>query len=55
MVNSRGGQFVIEGRGFGHGVGLPQVSAWALARDGVSGENIVARYYPGATLARMWR
>jgi SpoIID/LytB domain protein len=55
MMASRGGQFVIEGRGFGHGVGLPQVSAWALATDGVRGEDIVARYYPRATLARMWR
>ncbi len=55
MVSSRGGQFVVEGRGFGHGVGLPQVSAWSLAKDGVSGEKIVARYYPGASLTRMWR
>jgi SpoIID/LytB domain protein len=55
MASARGGQFVVEGRGFGHGVGLPQVSAWALAGDGVSGEDIVARYYPGTTLARMWR
>lgn len=55
MASARGGLFVVEGRGFGHGVGLPQVSAWSLARDGVSGEDIVARYYPGTTLARMWR
>ncbi len=55
MASARGGQFVVEGRGFGHGVGLPQVSAWSLAKDGVSGEDIVARYYPGTTLARMWR
>lgn len=55
MASARGGQFVVEGRGFGHGVGLPQVSAWGLASDGISGEDIVARYYPGTTLARMWR
>lgn len=55
MASARGGQFVVEGRGFGHGVGLPQVSAWSLAGDGMRGEDIVARFYPGATLARMWR
>lgn len=55
MVSARGGQFVVEGRGFGHGVGLPQVSAWSLANDGINGEDIVARFYPGTTLARMWR
>ena len=55
MASARGGQLVVEGRGFGHGVGLPQVSAWWLASEGQSGRDIVARYYPGATLARMWR
>jgi SpoIID/LytB domain protein len=55
MVSAKGGQLVVEGRGFGHGIGLPQVSAWYLANDGVRGEDIVARYYPGATLAKVWR
>jgi len=55
MASSRGGQLVVEGRGFGHGVGLPQVSAWFLAQDGVRGEDIVSRYFPGATLAKMWK
>jgi SpoIID/LytB domain protein len=55
MASANGGQWVVEGRGFGHGVGLPQVSAWSLARDGVQAADIVHRYYPDATLARMWR
>lgn len=52
---AQGGSLVIEGRGYGHGVGLPQVSAWELARRGMRAEDIIARYYPGATLARLWR
>lgn len=50
-----GGQLAIDGHGFGHGVGLPQVSAWALANEHVRGEDIIARYYPGAVLSRAWR
>lgn len=45
---------VIEGRGFGHGVGLPQASAWAMATAGRQAPEILARYYPGARLARRW-
>lgn len=55
MASAKGGQWVVEGRGFGHGVGLPQVSAWWLANDGMKAEDIVARFYPDATLARLWR
>jgi stage II sporulation protein D len=36
-----------EGRGWGHGVGLCQVGACALAREGQSAERILAFYYPG--------
>lgn len=50
----RRGNLVIAGRGYGHGVGLSQVSAWHLARTGVAAEDIVRRFYPGATLERKW-
>lgn len=55
MASAGGGQLVVEGHGFGHGVGLPQVSAWALAQQGMRGPDIVRRYYGRATLVRMWR
>ncbi|MEK7412329.1 MAG: SpoIID/LytB domain-containing protein [Planctomycetota bacterium] len=45
---------VIEGHGYGHGVGLPQVSAWQLAKQGVSAKDIILRYYNGVTLIRAW-
>jgi len=48
------GYLVLEGRGFGHGCGLSQVSAWYLARQGESPERIVARFYAGAKIERRY-
>ena len=48
------GYLVLEGRGFGHGCGLSQVSAWYLARRGESAEAIVARFYAGARIERRY-
>ena len=48
------GYLVLEGRGFGHGCGLSQVSAWYLATQGESPERIVARFYAGAKIERRY-
>lgn len=40
----------VAGRGFGHGVGLCQHGALAMARAGRSFREILAHYYPGARL-----
>jgi peptidoglycan hydrolase-like amidase len=48
------GALLIEGRGFGHGCGLSQVSAWYLASRGETPEAIVARFYSGAVLERRY-
>jgi len=48
------GYLVLEGRGFGHGCGLSQVSAWYLAQQGESPEKIVARFYAGARIERRY-
>lgn len=47
-----GDHFVVEGRGFGHGVGLCQRGAAARARDRHSPNDILTHYYPGARLTR---
>jgi len=39
------------GRGYGHGVGLDQWSAKTMAEQGYRAQQIVAYYYPGATLS----
>lgn len=49
-VESAGNEFVITGHGFGHGAGLCQYGAQALAKQGRSFIDILVWYYPGAEL-----
>jgi SpoIID/LytB domain protein len=42
--------FVITGRGWGHGVGMPQWGAYGYAQHGVGYAKILAHFYPGTTL-----
>lgn len=44
-VRRDGAHLVINGRGYGHGVGLPQTSAWAMAKAGHDHEAILMTYY----------
>jgi len=46
------GGWVISGRGYGHGVGMCQFGANAMARSGMGFREILARYYPGTVLSR---
>jgi stage II sporulation protein D len=48
------GQVVISGRGYGHGVGLSQLGAAALAASGFTAEQIVHHYYHGVQIERRW-
>ncbi len=41
---------VLDGTGYGHGVGLSQWGAESLARRGQSAAQILATFYPGATV-----
>ncbi|MFN9660685.1 MAG: SpoIID/LytB domain-containing protein [Cyanobacteriota bacterium] len=43
-------RLVAEGRGYGHGVGMSQWGAYALALRGKSHEDILRHYYRGAVL-----
>ena len=45
-----GGTFVFTTRGYGHGVGLSQWGAKAMAEQGKSWIEILAHYFPGTTL-----
>ncbi|HEY8391707.1 MAG TPA: SpoIID/LytB domain-containing protein [Capillibacterium sp.] len=45
---------VFEGRGFGHGVGLCQWGAYALAKKGKTPEEIVKHYYPEVKVTKLW-
>lgn len=50
-----GKSVVMAGRGYGHGVGMPQWGAYALAEDGMTGEEIALHYYNGLRLVTLWR
>jgi SpoIID/LytB domain protein len=41
---------VIDGRGFGHGVGMPQDGAHALAVAGADVDTILGTFYPGTSI-----
>lgn len=49
-----GADLAVTGRGWGHGVGLCQWGAKGLAERRLTGESIVAHYYPGAVVRRLW-
>ena len=42
--------FVINGRGWGHGVGMAQWGAYGYAKHGFTYDRILAHYYPGTKL-----
>ena len=47
-VSQQGDRFFFHGRGWGHGVGLCQKGAAAMATEGRSMQQILAQYFPGA-------
>jgi SpoIID/LytB domain protein len=49
-----GGQVVIRGRGFGHGVGMCQYCTRAMAARGDAWQAMVLRFYPGAKVERAY-
>jgi stage II sporulation protein D len=43
-----------SGRGYGHGVGMCQCGAQAMAREGKSAEEILSYYYDGSRIRRLY-
>lgn len=52
-VAAEGDGFLFHGRGSGHGVGLCQTGAGEMGREGRGYREILAQYFPGATLAEV--
>jgi len=46
--------FTLYGAGWGHGVGLCQIGAAVMGEQGYSYEAILAHYFPGAALTRLY-
>jgi len=50
-LSSDGGELqFLSGRGYGHGVGMCQCGAEAMARQGQTAEQILSYYYPGSKI-----
>ena len=54
-IKRDGGHVVLEGVGQGHGIGLCQAGAKAMAKHGVSFRQILAYYYPNTELTSLPR
>ena len=52
-VERSGDDFIFYGRGWGHGVGMSQWGAMAMAKEGYTAEKILAHYYPGTTIRKI--
>jgi len=53
-LKAAGSDFVFEGGGYGHGVGLCQWGAKGMADIGRSREQILEHYYPGARIVKSY-
>ena len=54
-IHKNGNEWILKGKGFGHGVGLCQMGARARAQAGQSYIQILTHYYPGITLEKFTR
>ena len=52
-VEYEGENIILNGRGWGHGVGLCQIGAAVMASKGIDYESILQHYYPGAGITRL--
>ncbi len=50
VVQANSKQVTLEGKGYGHGVGLCQMGAIGRAREGQSFEQILLAYYTGVRI-----
>lgn len=51
-VEYDGNNFIFSSKGYGHGVGMSQVGAMAMADQGADYTEILSWYYPGTTLTK---
>ena len=54
-VEKKDGQFILHGRGWGHGVGLCQIGAAVMGEQGFNYDQILLYYYRGADIKRIYR
>ncbi len=49
-----GNNVVMEGKGYGHGVGMSQWGAYQMAEQGKKAEDIVMHYFQNVKLVKLW-
>ena len=49
------GQVYMSGKGYGHGVGMSQWGAYAMAKEGKNAEEIVTHYFAGVVIDQAWK
>ncbi len=50
----RDGKVTMSGKGYGHGVGMPQWGAYGMAEEGKTAEEIVTYYFQDVTVETLW-
>jgi stage II sporulation protein D len=54
-MRNEGDQVILNGTGQGHGIGLCQSGAAAMAKEGANFQQILTHYYPNAAIASLER
>ncbi len=53
-LKKENGGVIMSGKGYGHGVGMPQWGAYGLAEEGKTAEEIVRAYFRDVTVETLW-
>ena len=53
-LKTENGGVTMSGKGYGHGVGMPQWGAYGLAEEGKTAEEIVRTYFRDVTVETLW-
>ena len=53
-LKAENGGVSMSGKGYGHGVGMPQWGAYSLAEEGKTAEEIVSDYFRDVTVETLW-
>ena len=54
MLRSGGRQIIFDGHGYGHGLGMSQYGAKAMAEKGKSWQDILKHYYTNISIDKMY-
>ena len=53
-IDVQDGKVIFSGKGYGHGVGMPQWGAYGMAEEGKTAEEIVRYYFNDVTVEKLW-